>query len=696
MKKFMWLLCFLAFAATVSPVVSSMNDAASLQTYIIHTFESEIPSSFDNEEQWHSSLVQSLDAHQEIDGSQHILYNYDQVIHGFAAQLTTAQAEALKKKEGVLAVHPEGVYRLHTTRTPHFLGLDAKNGAWHTQFSNTHQVIVGMVDTGIWPESPSFSDNGFEALPLSSGWKGKCEAGTAFNASHCNKKLIGARFFCKGYEASRGPVNEAEEYRSPRDQDGHGTHTASTALGSFVQNANFSGFAPGTAAGMAPSARLAVYKVCWAGGCMDSDVLAGVDRAVKDGVHILSLSIGRSENAAYDTDAIALAAFSAMQRGVFVSASAGNSGPERATVSNVAPWITTVGAGSIDRAFPASLVLGNGVHHSGVSLYTGKPLAMGEEFPLIYAPPGTLRSNLCLDDTLDPPAVGNATARILSQGAVTVVKTKPAPMVAAFSSRGPNSLTPQILKPDIIAPGVDILAAWTDPNFRIVSGTSMACPHVTGIAALIKAAHPEWSPAAIRSALMTTAYTQDNTAKPLRDAVTQAESSPFVHGAGHLNPNKALTPGLVYDMGLRDYIQFLCSLNYTPQQMRTLTRSNTTCPINARLHKDPGNINYPSFSLVFTKSNSTQVLKYQRSVTNVGDGPAKYRVTVSAPPGDGVSIAVTPSMLSFKKSMEKRSYTVSFTSTNRAASSSGSGSYGSITWTDGIHLVRSPVAFTWQ
>ncbi|GLJ12664.1 hypothetical protein SUGI_0195420 [Cryptomeria japonica] len=758
-----WLLWLFPLVAIAN--ASSLEDG-SLQTYIVQTSDSKMPSTFGNPEGWYSSLVDSLHGlDEDQDGSQSILYNYNQVFHGFAAKLTRAQAKALEKTDGILAVNPEMTYQLHTTRTPQFLGLNAQNGAWNSQSGKSDNIIIGLLDSGIWPESPSFSDYGMKPVPVH--WKGGCESGTNFSASHCNKKLVGARFFSRGYEASSGPINETVEYRSPRDQAGHGTHTASTAAGGFVQNASFFGLASGTASGMAPTARIAVYKVCWARGCVSSDILAAMDKAVEDGVDIMSLSLGGKQTVGYESDSVAVGAFTAMQKGVFVSCSAGNSGPDQLSVENMAPWITTVGASTVDRDFPGSVVLGNGARFSGVSLYAGRMLPKGKLFPLVYIINGTDDSNLCLDGSLDPnlvkgkivmcdrgtnsrvakgfvvksaggvgmimantegedlsadshviPAIGvGAQARksilnyIKTNGAPsatielmgTVVGTRPAPVIAGFSSRGPSFLSPQILKPDIIAPGVNILAAWTGASgpssldidtrrvkFNIISGTSMSCPHVSGIAALIKAAHPDWSPAAIRSALMTTANSVDNTGKALKDADSGADSTPFAHGAGHVDPNRALTPGLVYDMGVQDYVDFLCSLNYTPEQLRLITKMNAHCSSKSHL----GSINYPSFAVVFTNSDtnsSTQVLKFSRTLTNVEDGASVYSVLVSAPAG--VRVVVKPTKLSFAKRNEKVSYTVTFI----AATSELAPSHGSITWSNGVRNVRSPVvAFSWQ
>ncbi|KAK6139683.1 hypothetical protein DH2020_026571 [Rehmannia glutinosa] len=291
----------------------------------------------------------------------------------------------------------------------------------------------------------------------------------------------------------------------------------------------------------------------------------------------------------------------------------------------------------------------------------------------------------------------NPTA-VLSFGG-TVVNVKPSPVVAAFSSRGPNTVTPQILKPDVIGPGVNILAAWPQAvgptglekdtrrtQFNIMSGTSMSCPHISGLAALLKAAHPEWSPSAIKSALMTTAYTLDNTNSPLRDASDYSLSTPWAHGAGHVDPHKALSPGLVYDATPDDYVVFLCSLDYTIEMIQVVVkRPNVTC---ARKFRDPGQLNYPSFSVVFGKS---RVVRYTRELTNVGAAGSVYRVSAEAP--TNVVVSVKPSNLVFRNVGDKQRYTVTFVS-QKGVDLLTNG-FGSVTWKNDQNQVRSPVSFTW-
>ncbi|KAK2980935.1 hypothetical protein RJ640_022914 [Escallonia rubra] len=732
---------------------------------------SAMPGTFADHVAWYSSMIQSVasqpykndDAEEE-----RIIYSYQTAFHGVAAQLSEEEVEILEQQHGVMAVFPETIYQLHTTRSPEFLGLEpeASTSVWSNKLSD-HDVIVGVLDTGIWPESQSFNDTGLTPIPAH--WKGACETGRAFTKHHCNRKIVGARAFYRGYEASSGKINEQDEYRSPRDQDGHGTHTAATVAGSPIRGANLLGYAYGTARGMAPGARIAAYKVCWTGGCFSSDILSAVDRAVTDGVNVLSISLGGGVSS-YNRDSLSIAAFGAMEMGIFVSCSAGNGGPDPASLTNVSPWITTVGASTMDRDFPATVKLATGKPVTGVSLYKGRSnLSPSKQYPLVYTGSNSSSpdpNSLCLEGTLDrhtvagkivicdrgisprvqkgqvvkdaggigmilsntgsngeelvadchllpAVAVGEKEGKAIKHYALTNPKAtatlaflgtrvgiRPSPVVAAFSSRGPNFLSLEILKPDVVAPGVNILAAWsgdlapsslpTDKRrvkFNILSGTSMSCPHVSGIAALLKARHPEWSPAAIKSALMTTAYVHDNTHNPLRDASTGAPSSPYDHGAGHINPSKALDPGLIYDIGAQQYFDFLCSQGLTSTQLAVFAKfSNRSC--QHTLAK-PGDLNYPAISAVFTENTNISVMALHRTVTNVGSPVSNYHVSVS--PFKGVFVKVEPTTLSFTSEHQKLSYKVTFRTNSRQTAPES----GNLIWKDGVHRVRSPIVITW-
>ncbi|XP_023738984.1 subtilisin-like protease SBT1.7 [Lactuca sativa] len=742
---------------------TAANTNQERKTYIVHMDKVVMPPEYSDHRNWYATSMESVSESPEM------LYMYENVIHGFSTRLTVEQAKLLEKKHGVLSVKEEVIYKLHTTRSPEFLGLAGRE----TMFSGLGSggdVVIGVVDTGVWPGSKSLDDTGFGPIPA--WWKGECKNGTSFGVSNCNKKLIGATFFSRAYEATYGPIDETIESRSAIDDDGHGTHTATTAAGSTVTGASLFGFAKGTARGMAPNARLAVYKACWLGGCFGSDILAAIEKAIADRVHVLSLSIGGSL-ADYTNDVVAYGAFKAVSRGIFVACSAGNSGPGPFGLSNVAPWIATVGAGTLDREFPAYVVLGNGKKFRGVSLYSGKPLPESV-VPVVYA--GNISNttgNLCLPGTLPrgratgkivmcerggnsrvqkgmvvkaaggvgmilansdtfgedlvadahlipTAAIGyrggeaiksyilsndNPTATIAS--GVTELHIQPSPVVAAFSSRGPNPLTPEILKPDFIAPGVNILAGWTGKTgptgltedtrrveYNIVSGTSMSCPHVSGLAALLKAAHPAWTPAEIKSALMTTAYSAYKNGEGLKDIATGNPSTPFDHGSGHVDPIRAMDPGLVYDASPNDYLGFLCALNYSSNAIKMFGGGSFTCRKKYRVE----DLNYPSFAVpLLTDSGEgggvgggPTTVKYTRTLKNVGT-PATYKVSVWSKVA-AVKITVDPEELIFTKQGEKKVYTVTFTASSMQSGSTG---FGHLKWSGGKYVVSSPIAFSW-
>ncbi|CAL9137679.1 unnamed protein product [Musa acuminata var. zebrina] len=766
------LLILIVTLVAASEADLSATGGAKKKTFVFRVDHRAKPSVFPTHAQWYASAAFSGGGATPLP----LLHVYDTVFHGFSASLTPAHAAVLSAHPSVLAVFEDRLRRLDTTRSPQFLGLRNQDGLWSDSDYGS-DVVVGVLDTGVWPEHRSFSDRNLGPVP--SRWRGACETGPGFPVSLCNRKLVGARFFSKGHDASfvggGGGINQTVESRSPRDADGHGTHTASTAAGRHAFRASMAGYAAGIAKGVAPKARVATYKVCWKGsGCLDSDILAGFDRAVADGVDVISVSIGGGDGIAspYYLDPIAIGSFGAVSRGVFVASSAGNDGPTSMSVTNVAPWLTTVGAGTIDRTFPADVILGDGRRLSGVSLYSGKPLT-GSKYPLVYpGKSGGLSASLCMDNSLDPKmvagkivicdrgssprvakghvvkdagGVGMILANGLSNGeglvgdahvlpacavgysegdvikayvasaAVptatiqfrgTVLGVKPAPVVASFSGRGPNGLTPSILKPDLIAPGVNILAAWTGAagptgldsdsrrtEFNILSGTSMACPHVSGAAALLKSAHPDWSPAAIRSAMMTTGRLDDNRRKPMTDESTGKPATPFDIGAGHLNLDRAMDPGLVYDIATQDYVAFLCAIGYDPRTLQVITNAPTACPAKRPAAED---LNYPSISVTFPAAAgaaANQSRTVRRTATNVGSmAEAVYKARVEMAEGQGLAVAVTPRKLAFTAGARRQRFKVSVTAT---AEGDGGPRFAYLVWSDGSHEVRSPIVVSW-
>ncbi|KAF6989658.1 hypothetical protein CFC21_006967, partial [Triticum aestivum] len=694
-----------------------------------------------------------------------VLYSYAHAATGFAARLTGRQAARLASSGSVLAVVPDTMQELHTTLTPSFLGLSPSSGLLKASNGAT-DVVIGVIDTGVYPEGrPSFAADA-SLPPPPSKFRGRCVSGPSFNGSAlCNNKLVGAKFFQRGQEALRGRALGADS-KSPLDTNGHGTHTSSTAGGSPVAGAGFFDYARGKAVGMAPGARIAVYKACGEEGCASSDILAAFDEAIADNVDVLSVSLGAVGTAPnFYSDNTAVGAFRAVSKGIVVSASAGNSGPGDSTACNIAPWFLTVGASTLNRQFPGDVVLGNGETFTGTTLYAGEPLG-ANKIPLVYG--GDVGSKVCEEGKLNATKVAgkivlcesgvnaraakplavklaggagailastksfgeqsitsphvhpatavsfvdaekifkyiraqtSPTATIIFRGTV-VGPTPPSPRMAAFSSRGPNFRAPEIFKPDVTAPGVDILAAWTGANspteldsdtrrvkYNIISGTSMSCPHVSGIAALLRQARPEWSPAAIKSALMTTAYNADSSGGVIGDMSTSDASTPFARGAGHIDPNRAVDPGLVYDAGTEDYITFLCALGYTAKQVAVFG-SSISCSKRAG---SVGDHNYPAFSVVFT-SNKVAAVTQRRVVRNVGsDTAAAYTAKVTAP--DGVRVTVSPETLRFSSTEKTQEYVVTFAQ-RTTGSVTEKYTFGSIEWSDGEHSVTSPIAITW-
>ncbi|XP_048324998.1 subtilisin-like protease SBT4.4 [Ziziphus jujuba] len=650
--------------------------------------------------------------------------SYRRSFNGFAAKLTDTERQRLAEMKGVVSVFPSKILKLQTTRSWDFIGLNNKAKRNATAESD---VIIGVLDTGVWPESDSFNDEGFGPPP--ERWKGVCNGGANFT---CNNKIIGAR----SYESS------AVGDRSVRDTEGHGTHTASTAAGNAVNDASFFGIAEGTAKGAVPSARIAVYKVCSEEGCSTAGILSGFDDAIADGVDIITISIGGEGSVDYDEDSIAIGAFHGLKKGVLTVQSAGNSGPAARTVTSVAPWVVSVAASSTDRRIVSKVVLGNGDTLlgntvNGFSLNgTSLPLVYGAQTSNGDCPKNEARlcSTFCLNPTavrgkillcdrkpdgdlagaagviysktsaVDTPFVEPYPSSGLTSKDFTAVQayhdstTNPeaeilksdsvidsaAPKVASFSSRGPNDITPDILKPDISAPGIDILAAYSPAsspssspddarrvNYNIVSGTSMACPHVAGAAAYVKTFHPNWSPSAIKSALMTTASVMNG---------TKSSDSEFGYGAGQVNPVEALDPGLVYESSEADYINFLCGIGYTEERIRLISGdSNSTCP---EATTEPKDLNYPS--LAFTTSGSFTV-EFHRRVKNVGLANSTYEVKVTG--RSELDIQVAPEVLSFKSQNEEKTFSV----TVKGSVADGTTLSSSITWSDGTHSVRSPI-----
>ena len=660
------------------------------------------------------------------------------VTSGFSARLSAQQAQRLARDPEVLAVAPDRLRQLDTSKTPDFLGLTGDDGLWGRlggvgAAGAGSSVVVGVLDSGIWPESPSFaaydpSEGARAAVAQRLGFTGACDAGPDPQGFTCNDKLIGARYYVEGFGADRlGP----NDFLSPRDGHGHGSHTASTSAGRSGVSGVSGGRDFGDLSGIAPGARIASYKVCWEGkpgtsatGCFDSDAVAAINDAVADGVDVINFSI--SGTTASYTDPVEIAFLNAAVAGVFVAASAGNSGPAESTVDHPSPWLTTVAA-STHTVNESTVELGNGEKLIGASLTTGLDQAtpMVRSDTIVASGATTGQAQLCLPDSLDPagaegkivvcdrgenprveksrvvadaggvgmimvnpapnslnadnhviPAVhlpdtareavreyaaeDGATARILA-GVAKGSKTK-VPEVVSFSSRGPSlGGDGDILKPDISAPGVDVIAAVAPPsNFgRItdyMSGTSMSAPHIAGLAALIKDSNPGWGPMDIKSAMMTTAYDHETTA----DA--------FAQGAGFVDPRKFTSPGLVYRAGLADWADFLLG-------------QGIDIGIPGAKPIDASDLNQPSISLGGFVGSQT----VERRVTNTGASAAVYTSSVSGL--SGINVKVTPARLALAPGATG-TFKVRFAHRNAPV---GDYAKGHLTWKSSDGSVRIPV-----
>ncbi|XP_019426825.1 PREDICTED: subtilisin-like protease SBT4.15 isoform X1 [Lupinus angustifolius] len=736
MKILQNLSLLLAFCLYCLPIVIQGSDQNERKPYIVYMGEIPMGRTYAIKEH-HLNLLEAVTGSQQI-AKQIRIHSYGKSFNGFVARLLPREAKRLLGEENVISVFPNTHNKLHTTRSWDYLGMPLNVNRRLNIESN---IIVGLLDTGISLDCPSFNDKGFGPPPPR--WKGKCV--TTANFTGCNNKVIGAKYFYL-----EQPVIENA---SPMDEDGHGTHTSSTAAGVPVAGASVDGIGRGTARGGVPSARIAMYKVCWESGCSDMDMLAAFDEAIADGVNLISVSIGGPPRDFF-SDPIAIGSFHAMRRGILTSCSAGNDGPDLKSVENVAPWIMTVAASSMDREFTTMVALGDGKNATGISINTFTP--ENKMYPLTS---GALAANhsrddygnasSCDPDTLSKEKVMGRIVYCLGQGnqdwnikelggagtivalderadygSITIIpgsyvdannvgkqielyinSTKdpvaiiyksistrvPAPRIISFSSRGPQSIANNILKPDLAAPGANILAGYSklpsltgNPEdtrhnvFNILSGTSMACPHATAAAAYVKSFRPGWSPAAIKSALMTTA-----TPMSIKD-----NSAELGSGSGQINPLRAIHPGLLYDMNMNSYIAYLCKEGYTNTNIDILIGSKGfNCSTIAPPPQSTDGINYPSMHLRILSPDSEISAIFYRSVTNVGQANSTYKAIVTAP--KGLSIEVVPDILQFSRVRQELSFKVVLKGPPMPMEVNILSA--SIEWNDSRHSVRSPI-----
>jgi subtilisin family serine protease len=553
--------------------------------------------------------------------SARLLYSYRFAYGGLALTLPGNEVGALARIPHVVAVQRSTIEHPLTDVTPFFLhAVDLWPSLGGSKLAGDN-VTVGVIDTGIWPEHPSFKDRG---LPAPAGTYG-CQFGDGTDPKLgppfvCNNKLVGAYAFTQEYLSFNRPLpgefcDRATSECSARDPEGHGTHTSSTAAGDAYRQATIFGVDRGKVSGMAPGAHLIMYRACLAAGCYLSDLVAAVNQAIADGVNVINYSI--SGGTAYD-DAVEASFLDAYAAGISVNAAAGNSGPAPATVNHIGPWTDTVGAATSPRQFVTTLHFASGdgatLDIQGVSITAGldsaAPVVEAATVPGYHdalcqtpLPAGSVSGDLVLCERgivarvekgynvkqgggagmvlynpvvedlesdnhwlpavhIDYPAAQQMLAFVAAHTGVTGSFGSGQPtavrpdVLAAFSSRGPGG---DFIKPDVVAPGIQVLAGHTPKPadivegppgelFQAIAGTSMASPHAAGLAALIKASHPDWTPGQIKSALVTSAIT---------DVVTEDGSTPatpFDAGAGRIQADRAVAIPLTFDVPASEYI----------------------------------------------------------------------------------------------------------------------------------------------
>jgi hypothetical protein len=606
---------------------------------------------------------------------------FDTVFGGVSATIPANSVSRILALPGVVAVQADTLNQPLTDASPEFLDAPPVYHELGSTADAGEGVIYGNLDTGVWPEHPSFADLGNLSAPPGSY---DCNFGDnpltpADDPFTCNHKLIGGVWETQTYDAVYGGTPDADPYAgTARDGEGHGTHTASTSAGNIVDSVPVLGVDRGPIHGLAPGAWVIEYKVCGPQGCYGSDSARAVGQAILDGVNVINFSI--SGGSSPFTDPAELAFLDAYNAGVFVAASAGNAGPGAGTTDHLSPWVTTVAASTQTREFATTLTLTSGgdtFTTEGASITMGAgpaPVVLAQDVPgygdplCASEPPasdtfaglivacqrgttarawkgyvvyegggeGMILYNPSLADVETDnhwvPAVhladGTDFLAFMTAHAGDVVtgsfpdaekRDGQGDVMAAFSSRGPAGL---FIKPDVTAPGVQILAGNTPtppaPDtqngagpageyYQAIAGTSMSSPHVAGAALLLKAVHPDWSPNEIKSALMTTATTD----VVKEDLTTPAD--PFDFGAGRIDIGAAANAPLVLDESALDFY----TLGGDPVQAIQLNVPSIDAPVL------PGRI-------------STS-----RTVTNVSGAQGVFDVSTSAP--DGSTISVSPS-----------------------------------------------------
>ncbi|KAI3995764.1 hypothetical protein MKX01_007243, partial [Papaver californicum] len=557
-------------------------------------------------------------------------------------------------------------------------------------------------------------------------WRGICQEGEKFNSLLCNRRIIGARFYIKVHRASSTPSMgiSIREYVSDRDAHGHGTHTSSTAAGASVLMASVLGMRAGEARGMAPKAHVAIYKVWWFSGVggfpiplFEDSIAIGSFRAMEHGVTVICaagnngpitssvaneapwiatvgastldrrfpaiLRLGNGEVLYGESMYPGKREFSARKELELVYVSGGDDGSEfcfkgSLPRSKVRGKMVVCDRGTSGREEKGQIVKESG---GAAMIQTNTVINLEEDSVDAHVLPATLigyKESICFKNYIT--STRKPTARIEFGG--TVIGKSRAPAVALFSSRGPSLTNPSILKPDLIAPGVNIIAAWhQNLGPTGLPQDSRRVNFTVGIAALVRSFHPTWIPAAVKSAIMTTTDYIDHYGKPIMDGSKPAEL--FGMGAGQVNPERATNPGLVYNIMPYDYIIHLCTLGYARTDIFTISHRSVNC--HEILAKNKGfSLNYPSMTVIFKYGKTSSMIR--RRLTNVGSPNSTY------------SLRVKPQHLTFNHVYQTLSYRVWFISKKRRTASQMIHARGYLKWVhtrNSYYSVRSPISITW-
>ncbi|KAI3882439.1 hypothetical protein MKX03_036675 [Papaver bracteatum] len=569
-----------------------------------------------------------------------LVHSYKRSLNGFSAKLTEKEVQKLSGKEGIVSIFPNRIFQLQTTRSWDFIGLPENVKRMPNVESDT---IVGVIDTGIWPESASFSDNGFGPPPKK--WKGVCDGGHNFI---CNNKLIGARYY--------------EGLGSARDTKGHGTHTASTAAGNIVKGASFFEIAKGNARGAVTSARIAAYKVCGSDGCPSDAILAGFDDAISDGVDIISVSLSNSNPSGFSTDPIAIGSFHAVKKGILISQSAGNDGPTSQTVTSNAPWLLTVAASSTDRRLMDKIIFGNGKMFQGLGVNSFN--LNGTEVPLVYGDNVSTQCDLlaakgCKAGCLD---------RGLVRGKILICDSAASAVSETFTAGALGT----IMITDPLEPWFDDSKVYPLPAVLIntTSGDlvrSYFKSTLNPVASILPTESIKDSEAPV---VVSFSSRGPNLISP---DIVKVKGKKFMH--------RAVTPGLVYDASADDYVRFLCGMGYDSSIVKLIT--NSTCHISKGTTTDeqqPRNLNYPSLGAL-VKVGKRMNVSFTRTMTNVGTTtPTTYKPKITTSNDKITFIEREKSVCYFVVNVIGHGLAGSYEKET-----------ASLVWSDEVHIVRSPI-----